>query len=95
MGLPAVWLRVAEEIGPEKFDALWRILDAEPSIRREDGAIEARLRPYNSYLRYQRNRFIEDLHRSGLALREIQAIVLDRLCEKVSLRHISRLATGK
>lgn len=94
MGLPAYWLRVAEAIGAEAFLQMWRILDAEPSIQGERSDLEMRLRPYRSYLRYQRNRYIEALCAAGLSVNEIQERVQADLCERISLRHISRIATG-
>mgnify|MGYP003350838351 CR=1 FL=1 len=65
MGLPAHLLRAAEAIGADAFLAFWRIIDQEPSIRTDKGDIEFHMRPYRSYLRYQRNRYIEQLTRAG------------------------------
>lgn len=94
MGLPARWIRIAETIGIDDFLAMWRILDSDQSIRSEKGDLETTLRPYSSYLRFQRNRYIEALVQQGLGVREIQAAVREQLCEVISLRHISRIKSG-
>lgn len=96
MGLPAVWLRIAETIGVDAFLAMWFILDAEPSFQElaPGEPIRITLRRYSSWLRYQRNRYIEALAAAGLSPREIQVALMKDLCEKVSLRHISRVASG-
>jgi hypothetical protein len=95
MGMPAHWVKVAEGIGFESFDRMWRILDREPFLDSGRGYLELRLRPYQSYLRYQRNRHIEDLVRRGLTPREIMDQIKASLGEIVSIRHISRIARGK
>lgn len=95
MGQPAYLIRVAEGIGFDAYMVMWRILDAELSIRTDEGAIALRLRPFRSYLRFQRNRYIEALCGAGLEVREIQLAVRKRLSEHISIRHISRLARGK
>lgn len=93
MGLPSVWLDVAREIGFNRFMAVWRILDRSVQLRSDsDSMIEVQLRRLHSYRRYQRNRFIEELVRSGFDDRAIREVVLDRLGESLSLSHISRLA---
>ncbi len=95
MGLAAVWIRVAETIGFDAFIAAWRIFDAEASVRsNRTEMLQPLLRPYRSYLRFQRNRYIEALCAGGMQPKEIQEAVKRDLCEKVSLRHISRIARG-
>lgn len=94
MGLPRVWLDVAEEIGVDAFLATWRILDAEPSMRHKEGFLQIRLKLYRSFLRYQRNRYIEALAARGMKPAEIQRELSRQLCESVSIRHISRLVGG-
>jgi hypothetical protein len=95
MGMPAQWGKVAEENGFEAFERMWRILDREPFLDSGRGYIELRLRPYQSYLRYQRNRHIEELVRQGLTPRKIMDQIKSALGEVVSIRHISRIARGK
>lgn len=94
MGLQRVWMDVAEEIGVDAFLAVWRILDADPSARHKEGFLQLNLKLYRSYLRYQRNRYIEALAARGLKPLEIQRSLVRQLCESVSLRHISRIAGG-
>ncbi len=93
MGLPSVWLRVAETIGVDAFLATWFILDAEPSFQEQAPGepIRIALRRFSSWLRFQRNRYIEALAAAGANPREIQERLQKELCEKVSIRHISRI----
>jgi hypothetical protein len=95
MGLPAHLLRAAEAIGADAFLAFWRIMDQEPSTRTDKGDIELRMRPYRSYLRYQRNRYIEQLTALGKTPADIREAVRLHLCERISLRHIYRVMAGK
>ncbi len=92
MGLPRVWMLVAEAIGADAFLATWRILDSDPSSWHNETILRVRLRPYRSYLRYQRNRFIEALVSQGLKPDEIKRRLRMQLGEDVSDRHILRLA---
>lgn len=95
MGLPAVWIRIAETIGFDPFLAAWRILDAEASVRsNKTEMIQPLLRPFRSYLRFQRNRYIEALAGRGLQPLEIQEAIKRDLCERISIRHVSRIARG-
>lgn len=91
MGLPRVWMLVAEAIGADAFLATWRILDSDPSSWHNETILRVRLRPYRSYLRYQRNRFIEMLAAQGLKPDEIKRRLRLQLGEDVSDRHILRL----
>lgn len=95
MGLSAFWLRVADRLGPDVFLEFWKLCDSEPALQSDRGDLEFRLRPFRSYLRYQRNRFIEELHRRGLTPQEIHQAVARELCEQIGLRHIFRIVTGK
>jgi hypothetical protein len=95
MGIAAPWLRVADAIGVDAFLAVWRILDQESSFRSDQGDIVPRLRAYRSYLRYQRNRYIELLTSSGWTPQAIRDAVHLNLCERISLRHIYRVMSGK
>ena len=91
MGLQRVWLDVAEEIGVDAMLKMWRILDRDQSSIGDDGRLLVPIRSYSTFLRYQRNRYIETLNTMGLKPREIQEKLNAQLCEKISLRHISRL----
>lgn len=92
MGLPRVWLQAAEAVGVDAFLKIWRIIDADPSSWHNDTSLRVRLRPYKSYLRYQRNRFIEALTVQGVKADEIKRRLRQQLGEDVSHRHITRLA---
>lgn len=91
MGLQRVWLDVAEAIGVDNTLRAWRIIDADSSSIGEAGRLLVPLRSYSTYLRYQRNQYIQTLADNGLKPPEIQKILKDHLCEQISIRHISRL----
>lgn len=98
MGLPAIWIRVAESIGYDNFLQLWRILDTAAELREirrseNESMIEVQLRRFSSFQRYQRNRWIEELAQNGLPNAAIQQAVKQRLGEKLDRSHIRRLAT--
>ncbi len=95
MGLAAVHMRAAELLGFDLFDKLWRIYDSEPSCRTDSGDLRIRMRPYSSWLRFQRNRFMEALADEGLSAVEIQARIELELREKLSERHISRIVNKR
>lgn len=91
MGLQRVWLVIAEQIGVDNMLMLWRIIDSDQSSIGDDGRLLVPIRSYSTYLRYQRNRYIESLNNMGLTPPEIQKKLKDQLCEQISIRHISRL----
>lgn len=94
MGMLAVWLDVAEIVGPAAFLRVWERLDREYGFQ-EAGAgepLRLRLRRFSSYLRYQRNRYIESLASMGLSAPEIQRRIQADLGESVGHSHISRIA---
>jgi hypothetical protein len=92
MGLQRIWVEVAESIGVDAFLKMWRILDSDKSSIEHHGRMIIEMRSYKSYMRYQRNRYIECLHDMGLDIPTIQQKLKEQLCEHVSLRHISRIA---
>jgi hypothetical protein len=96
MGLQNYWLEVAEALGFDAFLVMWRILDSYKDIIPSKGSyatsIYPTLRNYASYLRFQKNRFVENLAAQGVPPREIQIRVKTQLCEYVSIVHINRLA---
>ena len=99
MGLPDVWLRVADAIGYDNFLQLWRILETAAEhreIRRSENEsmIEVQLRRFTSFKRYQRNRWIEALASGGMPNAAIQQAVKHRLGEKLDRSHIRRLANS-
>ena len=91
MGLQRVWLDVAEEIGVDALLKTWRILDRDQASVGDDGRLLIPLRSYSTFLRYQRNRYIETLDNLGMKPKEIREKLNKQLCEQISLRHISRI----
>ena len=94
MGLQAVWLNVAAEIGVDAFLTMWRVVDGDPASHNKEGFIQISLKNYRSYLRYQRNRYIESLAAQGLKPLDIRRYVARHFRESVSYRHISRISCG-
>ncbi|MDP2369371.1 hypothetical protein [Rhodoferax sp.] len=97
MGLPAIWIRIAEAIGYDHFLEMWRILDTAAELREirrseNESMIEVQLRRYSSFRRFQRNRWVEELARNHLPPAVIQKAVKDRLGEKLDRSHIRKLA---
>lgn len=95
IGLPRAWLMVAERIGFDAWLDVWRMLsdaDFHAEIRMDTGGTRMpRLRSFASYLRFQRNRYIESLSERGLDAEEIQRAVARNLGESLSPDQISRL----
>lgn len=96
MGLAEYWLQVAEYLGVDQFLGMWRILDANrdqiPERGGNSGSMAPTLRPYSGYLRFQKNRFVENLAAQGVPPKEIQRRVKQQLCETISIVHIHRLS---
>ncbi len=97
MGLPAIWIRIAEAIGYDHFLDMWRILDTAAELREirrseNESMIEVQLRRYSSFRRFQRNRWVEELARARLPPAVIQKAVKDRLGEKLDRSHIRKIA---
>lgn len=94
IGLSATWLSVAHLLGYDQFVELWRLLSSDPVLRNDDDQIELRLRPIRALERYQRNRYIATLVQSGIKPSQIHEMVRSDLGERLSLRHIKRLAAA-
>jgi hypothetical protein len=92
IGLAPHWLAIAEIAGYEAFLAVWRHLSSLPQLRDDDNQIELRLRPFRSWERYQRNRYIETLVASGMQHRQVHEMLLRDLGERLSYRQVKRLA---
>lgn len=82
MGIQLVHRQVAEEIGFDAFVAAWRIWDAH--LEHGENMLNVSIRPYRSYLKFQRNRYIESLFGMGMKPCEIRAAVKNNLGEKIS-----------
>lgn len=94
IGLSATWLSVAQQLGYDQFVSMWRLLSSDPGLRNDDDQIELRLRPFRAFERYQRNRYIATLVQSGIKPSEIHQMVRQDLGERLSYRHIKRLAAA-
>jgi hypothetical protein len=94
IGLTSTWLAVADLLGYDAFVGLWRLLSSDQNLRNDDNQIELRLRPFSAYERYQRNRYIDTLVASGIKPSQIHQMVRQQLGEKLSYRHIKRLAAA-
>lgn len=91
MGLQRIWIAIAEEIGVDNFMRMWRILDSDTGSHADDGRLLIPIRRFSTYLRYQRNRYIEALVGMGLSPRQIREHLQRQLCEKLSIRNILRI----
>lgn len=99
IGLPRMWLRVAETIGFDMFLEVWRRLtdDAEETgyLRDTGGVKMPGLRSYDAYLRYQRNRYIETLAARGLRPAEVRRAVSRNLREPLNEKHVFKIMAKK
>ncbi len=93
IGLSRVWLDVAEAIGIDAFLDVWQILDRENlgmgAERRE--LVRLYIPHFSTFLKFQRNRYIQTLAQQGAQAREISALIWHELREKISVRHVARL----
>lgn len=88
MGLPKVWVDVAEHVGFDKFMDVWRAL----STHADDAGNSRRVRVpcYSLYTRYQRNRYIQGLATS-MEPKAILKHIKNELGEELSYRQVLRL----
>lgn len=91
MGLPRPWVEVGEAIGVDALMKTWRILDRDQSSHSENGRMLVPMRRYSTFLRYQRNRYIEALNSQGMKPKEIREKINAQLGEQLSLCHILRI----
>ena len=95
MGLPSRHLRVAECIGVDAYLRLWALVGTDADFLNRHGYIELKMRPFRSFLRFQRNRHIQALAAAGAGAEEIRQRVQVELCELLSRRHILRVMAKK
>ncbi len=92
VGLPRLWLAVAERIGFDAWLDVWRMLSADRAREREEGGLRMpKLRDFEAYLRFQRNRYIEALAKQGEEPAEIRRLVEKNLGERLDESHVERL----
>lgn len=90
MGMQRFWLSAAERFGVDWLLEFWRMADADIDVS-QNGMVSMAFRPYRSYMRYQRNRYIEELVNRGIGPDEIRTLLRQQLGEEISKRHILRL----
>lgn len=92
IGLPAAWLRLAERVGFDTWLDVWRTISEDEALRHDGGQRMPKLRAYDAYLRFQRNRYIEALAGGGMGDQQIQDSLKRNLREELDVSHINRLA---
>ena len=92
IGIPGVWLRIAERVGFDVFLDLWRILSEDDRVRHDGGARLPKLRSYSAYSRYQRNQYIRSLAAQGTPPNLIQEALRRQLNECLHITNIIRIA---
>lgn len=99
LGLPRAWLMVAETVGFDAWLAVWRMLSDEEFngwVRRDTGGTRMpMLRSYDSYLRFQRNRYIEALKERGLSVSDVARAVARNLHEPLDESHVAKIMNRK
>ena len=92
VGLPRLWLAVAERIGFDAWLDVWRMLSSDRARDREEGGLRMpKLRDFDAYLRFQRNRYIEALAQRGEEPAAIRKLVEKNLGERLDESHVERL----
>lgn len=91
IGLPKVWMAVAERVGFDAWMDVWRMLEAEEAWHEGEGTLRMRLRRYTAYQRYQRNRYIEALARQGIAPAAARKLLAKNLGEFLTEKHVGKL----
>ncbi len=92
IGLPRVWLRIAERVGFDAWLDIWRMLSDDESVRHDGGARLPKLRCYSAYSRYQRNRYIEALAAQGMPIAMIHRSLQENLRESLDVTNIKKIA---
>lgn len=89
IGLPRVWLNIADSIGAEHFVTMWRVLCQQVDF---DGDAQRVYVPrFSTYLRYQRNRVILALCSEGKDVRTIQTELKSATGWSVTKSYIYRI----
>ncbi|MDT8372086.1 MAG: hypothetical protein RQ783_08890 [Gammaproteobacteria bacterium] len=88
-GIGNHWTTLADEIGYDAFIVVWRVL----SNRADDSedAHKLYIPKFNSFERYQRNRYILTLSSMGLTPKAIKDHVANELNEDLHVNHIHKL----
>jgi hypothetical protein len=91
IGLPAVWLDIAEITGFDAFLTIWRMLSEHNGCQHDGGARLPKLRYYPAYLRYQRNRYISALAKQGLPPAAIQTELWKNFHESLDVTNVKKI----
>ncbi len=91
MGMHQRWLLLAEKIGLDAFLTFWNVMDENPT-NMPGTTVYVSMPRRTRLLRYQRNRFIQELVAQGLGAEDIRHRIKKELCEDVSVRHIDRIS---
>lgn len=98
IGLPKAWLVVAETVGFDAFLEVWRRLSSmefSEWVRRDTGGTRMpMLRSFDSYLRFQRNRYIEALGNRGMSVAQVARAVARNLREPLDEKHVAKIITA-
>lgn len=92
IGLPGVWLRIAERVGFDTWLDLWRMLSEDDSVRHDGGSRLPKLRCFSAYFRFQRNQYIRALAAQGAPPLQIQASLRRQLGEELDITNVKRIA---
>jgi len=93
MGLGIFWRQLAERIGYDEFMLVWAALSDQAS--EGDNGHRVYIPRFDSYMRFQRNRYIVALASSGSKTKEIRHRVQEDLNETVHEMHISKVIRQK
>jgi len=91
IGLPRAWLMVAETVGFDAWLEVWRRLSADESLLHDGGQRLPKLRRYDAYLRFQRNRYIEALANRGMSVAQVARAVARNLREPLDEKHVAKI----
>lgn len=92
IGLPSVWMRIAERVGFDAWMDIWRMVSEEDAVRHDGGARLPKLRDYSAYLRYQRNLYIRALSAQGYTPKMVQDALRKNFREWLDISNIQKIA---
>ena len=74
----------------------WRwVLDAKGKLTDSGSMIEAKLRPYRSYLRFQRNSYIKALKAVGMNPQQIRKALEKQMSERLGITRITHISKAE
>lgn len=91
IGLPRAWLMVAETIGFDAWLEVWRRISADESLLHDGGQRMPKLRSFDAYLRFQRNRYIDALAARGMSVPQVARAVARNLREPLDEKHVAKI----